>query len=100
MHASIRRYIVASGREGTAIKHSQDGFMPILQRQPGFIAYYFINTGDGEMIGVSVFDSREGADQANILAGEYVREHLDNALNRTTILEGEVVASACQLPKS
>lgn len=100
MHAAIRRYIVASGREAAAIKHAQEGFMPILQREPGFVAYYFINTGDGEMIGVSVFESREGADRANVLAGEYVRDHLANALNRTTIIEGEVVASASQTPKS
>jgi hypothetical protein len=94
MHASIRRYIVAAGREDAAIKHAQDGFLPILQREPGFLAYYFVNIGDGEMLGVSVFETREGAEAANELAKDYVLEHIGDILTRTTMLEGEVVAHA------
>lgn len=92
MHASIRRYIVASGHESEAIRHANEGFLPILQRVPGFVAYYFVDTGDGEMIGVSVFDSSEGAEQANELARGYVEEHLNQILKRTMLLEGDVVA--------
>lgn len=44
MHAAIRRYIVASGREADATKPR----------------------ADGEMIGVSVFDSREASMSAII----------------------------------
>jgi hypothetical protein len=94
MHASIRRYIVSAGRETDAIRHAQVGFLPILQRQPGFLAYYFVNTGDGEMLGVSVFTTAEGAEAANVLAMEYVREHLSDTLKRTMLLEGPVVAHA------
>lgn len=68
--------------------------MPILRNVAGFVAYYFIDTGDGEMIGVSVYDSREGAERANALAREYVTTHLSAILQRTTLLEGEVVAHA------
>jgi hypothetical protein len=94
MKASIRRYIVSSGHEREAIEHAQNGFLPILQSVPGFVAYYFVDSGDGEMIGVSVFDSEEGAERANHLASVYVSDHLSTVLKRTMLLEGEVVAHA------
>jgi hypothetical protein len=92
MHASIRRYIVSSGREPEAIQRAQNEFGPMLRSVPGFVAYYFVDTGDGEMIGVSVFDSPQGAARANDLARGYVSEHLSDALQRTMLLEGDVVA--------
>ena len=91
MRASIRRYIVVKGREDAAIKHAQDGVLPMLARQPGFVAYYFINIGDGEMLAVSVFETQEGAEGANELAKEYITKHLPDVLRRTMMLEGEVV---------
>lgn len=96
MHASVRRYIVAAGQEDEAIRQAVDGFMPLLQRQPGFVAYYYINTGDGEMLGISVFASKEGAERANELASAYVAEHLEDKLKRTMILDGSVVAHASE----
>jgi hypothetical protein len=92
MHASIRRYIVSSSHEPEAIQRAQEEFGPMLRTVPGFVAYFFVDTGDGEMIGVSVFDSPEGAERANDLAREYVSAHLSNILQRTMLLEGDVVA--------
>lgn len=92
MHASIRRYIVSADHELEAIQHAKSGWLPILERIPGFVAYYFIDTGEGEMIGVSIFKTPEGAAEANDLARDYVQEHLSGTLKRTMILEGEVVA--------
>lgn len=94
MRASIRRYIVSSGHEREAIEHAQDRWLPILKSVPGFVAYYFIDTGDGEMIGVSIFESAEGAARANHLAQVYVSDHLGDILKRTMLLEGEVAAFA------
>ena len=94
MHASIRRYIVNTSHEWDAVKHAQDGFMPILQSVPGFVAYYFVRSTDGEMIGVSVFETKEGAEQANELAATYVSEFLSEMLTRTMLIEGDVVAHA------
>ena len=90
MHASIRRYIVRAGREEEAIQHAQDGFLPILKSIPGFIAYYFIDTGDGEMIGVSIYQDIESAERANESARAYIGEHIPETLSRTAIFDGRV----------
>ena len=92
MHASIRRYIVTADHELEAIQHAKTGWLPILERIPGFVAYYFIDTGEGEMIGVSIFKTPEGAAEANDLAGDYVHNEMHGMLKRTMLLEGEVVA--------
>ena len=94
MYASIRRYIVNSGHEYDAVRHAQDGFLPILQQVPGFVAYYFVQSGDGEMVGVSIYETQAGAQRANELARIYVSEHLSEILTRTMLLEGNVVAHA------
>jgi hypothetical protein len=94
MYASVRRYIVKKGNEASAIKHAVEGVVPALRAIPGFVEYFFIDTGDGEMIGVNLFESPEGAERANQLAREYVAANLDRDLKQITSLEGTVVAHA------
>lgn len=94
MHASIRRYIVKAGQEDEAIRHTRDGTIPIFKSIPGFISYYFVHTGEGEMIGISFYETAASAEQANAVAAEYQATHTPDSLTRVSSTLGEVVAHA------
>ncbi|MFG2296365.1 hypothetical protein [Streptomyces sp. NPDC048603] len=94
MYAAVRRYEgVTDAAEAARIV--QEGFVPLMRQVPGFVAYYWIDAGDGVMASTSVFEDRAGAEASITKAAEFVREHLAALLpNPPQVIAGEVVASA------
>jgi hypothetical protein len=92
MYATVRRY------EGVpdpseAGRQVDEGFVPIISEVPGFVAYYWVDAGDGVMISTSVFEDQSGAEESNRRAAEWVQENLASLLpNAPQITAGEVVA--------
>jgi hypothetical protein len=71
----------------------QEAFLPVVSDIPGFVAYYWVDAGGGVMLSVSVFESKEGADESNRRAAVVVREKLATYLpNPPQITAGEVAA--------
>jgi hypothetical protein len=61
---------------------------------PGFRAYYMIDGGDHRIGSVAVFDTREGVEECDRLAVEFVTERLGGfRLSEVEITEGEVLGS-------
>ena len=93
MYATVRRYEGVTD-PGEAGRRVQQGFVPILQGMPGFVAYYFADSGDGTMISTSVFESSEGAEESTRRASAWVAENLAELLpNPPMVTAGEVVSS-------
>lgn len=93
MYASIRRYRTP---DPEAIRRNVEvGFLPILRKQPGFVSYTLVHAGNGVMVSVSVFETREGADESNRMAAEWVAQNVAPLVQgRPDITQGEVVAHA------
>jgi hypothetical protein len=67
--------------------------VPIISEMPGFVAYYWVDAGDGVIVSTSVFEHKEAEEESTFRAGEFVREHLAPLLpNPPQITSGEVVA--------
>lgn len=76
MYASIRRYRTSAGAAAELAKRVEQGFVPIISRAPGFIAYYVVDAGNDVVASVSVFQDRAGAEESNRMAAEWVKENL------------------------
>ncbi|MFG2327998.1 hypothetical protein ACGFMM_00080 [Streptomyces sp. NPDC048604] len=71
-----------------------EGFVPLLRQVPGFVAYYWVDAGEGVMVSTSVFDDRAGAEESVARAADFVRDNLASLLpHRPQITAGEVVAA-------
>ena len=70
MYASIRRYRTPQPEE--VRRRVEVGFLPMLRKQPGFVSYTLVHDGNGVMISVTVFQTREGAEDSNRLAAEWI----------------------------
>ncbi len=93
MYAAVRRYegITDDAEAGRLVGES---FIPQLEHIDGFIAYYWIDAGEGTMASLSVFDHKEGADESVRLAHDWVRENAAELIpNAPQVTEGYVVAS-------
>lgn len=94
MYAAVRRYegITDDSEAGRLVGES---FVPLLQQVPGFIAYYWIDAGDGVMASLSLFENQEGADKSVEVAHAWVAENAPSLFpNPPRVTEGHVVASA------
>jgi hypothetical protein len=92
MYVTVRPYEgVTDPSEVTRL--AQEGFIPIISEMPGFVAFYFVDAGDGVMISTSVFEHKDAEEQSNWRAGDFVAKNLASLLpNPPQITAGELVA--------
>jgi hypothetical protein len=92
MYATVRRYEgVTDPRE--AARLVEEGFVPIISEVPGFVAYYWVDSGDGVMVSTSVFQDQSGAEESTRRAADYVQQNMAPLLpNPPHVTAGEVVA--------
>jgi hypothetical protein len=92
MYATVRRYEGVTD-PGEAGRRVDEGFVPLVSRIPGFVAYYWVNAGGGVMISTSVFQDQAHEEESNKGAADWVRQNLAALLpNPPSITAGEVVA--------
>src|ERR1700750_3066774 len=93
MYAAVRRYegIVDDDEAARLVR---DSFMPQLEKVKGFVAYYWIDAGDGVMASLSVFEDKAGADESVEFAHKWIEDTAPNLFpNPPLVTEGEVVAT-------
>jgi hypothetical protein len=92
MYATIRRYegVRDPAEAGRRIR---EDFVPLISEIDGFIAYYWINGGNGVMVSTSVYADQAGADASNERAARWIRENPGVVPDSSLITAGEVVAT-------
>ncbi|MFE2125178.1 hypothetical protein [Streptomyces amritsarensis] len=89
----IRRYegVTDPAEAGRLV---DEGFVALLRQVPGFVAYYWVDAGDGVMVSTSVFEDRAGADESVRRAADFVRENLASLLpHPPQVTAGQVLAA-------
>jgi hypothetical protein len=71
MYAAARRYegIIDDDEAARLVDNS---FMPQLEKVAGFVAYYWIDAGEGVMASLSVFEDKAGADESVKFAHQWI----------------------------
>jgi hypothetical protein len=93
MYATLRRYDdIEASHKDELTKSVNEILAPRLSELPGFGGYFLIDTGDGVMSSVSVFDTSAQADESTRVASDWVRdEKLERILkNPPKVTDGEV----------
>jgi hypothetical protein len=97
MFVTIRRYSPKNGAVNKASmellrRQIQDEFLPVIQKAPGFRAYYVLNVANREVVTLSFCRTEEGMAEANRCASDYTsRNPLVYELGRPEVTECEVL---------
>lgn len=95
MYLSIRKFSGASASRDEVFKKVEEGLVPQLQEFSGFVTYYAVDFEEGDLGAVSVYETKEEADEATVKGLSWVRENIPELLtNEPTILRGEVLFQA------
>ena len=94
MFATVKRYegIETSHRDELQ-KKVGESLAPRLSKLPGFSGYFLIDTGEGVMSSIGLFDTSTQANESTRVASEWVRdEKLERILkNPPKVTDGEVI---------
>ncbi|MEU2913002.1 hypothetical protein ACFYM3_30390 [Streptomyces massasporeus] len=94
MYAVIRRYEGVT-EPAEAGRRVHEEFLPLVRQVQGFVAYYWVDAGDGVMVSTSVFQDRSGAEESTHRAKDFVRDRLAALLPQPPqVTAGEVVAAS------
>jgi hypothetical protein len=92
MYATIRRYKVKPGAAFELFQKVDQGFVPIISKSPGFIAYYALDIDDGTVVSFSIFQGQAGAEESNRLASEWARLNVASLVDGPpATISGEVI---------
>ncbi len=92
MYVTVRRYEGVTDPSEVA-RIVDEHWLPIIREIPGFVAYYWVDAGDGLMISTSVFEDSSGEEESNWKAGQFVGQRLSPFMpNAPEITAGPVVA--------
>jgi hypothetical protein len=95
MYAMIRKYQFDQGRGAEIDSKVREFFVPLIEKAPGFVAYYWLDTGEGSGASFTVFRDKAGAEESLRIAANFVREHLAGmTMSSPEITQGEVQAHA------
>jgi hypothetical protein len=92
MYVAVRRYEGVTDTQKVA-RIVNEGFVPLISEMPGFVAYYWVDAGDGVIVTTSVFEHKDAEEQSTFRAGEFIAEHLAPFYpNPPQVTAGEVEA--------
>jgi len=94
MFATVRRYEgVDKSRTDELKRKVGESLLPRLSKMPGFSGYFLIDTGDGVMSSIGLFDTSTQANESTRVAADWVRdEKLETILkNPPKVTDGEVL---------
>lgn len=87
----IRHYQVDAKNMGEIVSRAKSGFVPLVNKLPGFAAYTILDAGKGVLVTISGFTTKAGAEESTKKAAEWVKENLKQLVpNPPEVTAGEV----------
>jgi len=100
MFTTIRRYHMKQPGQTTEVtRRVQQGLVPILSGQPGFVSYSIIDAGADVELSISTYTDRAAAEAANRAAASWVSENLADLVGAPEITMGERIVHATASPE-
>jgi hypothetical protein len=93
MYAVVRKFN-RMRKVDEAGRRAADGLGPILKKSPGFIAYYVVQFGNEMGGSITIFETREAAQEAHQKALGWIKTNLADLIEgEPEVMAGEVLAA-------
>ena len=76
MIITIRSRKLISGSADLLMQKLDEELVPIISKQPGYIAYYVIDSGNDVVTAISIFKDASTSEASNKLAESWVKQNL------------------------
>jgi heme-degrading monooxygenase HmoA len=93
-HVRMGIYSITQGTYEALLEKAREGLAPILRNSPGFVFYSVSNPGDGRLVSVSTWETREQAEAAAAKSAAWVSENMADSIELQENLIGEMTTLA------
>jgi hypothetical protein len=93
VYTTLRRFRVR-GTAAAVGRRLEQGVVPLVAQAPGFRSYAVLDTGAGELVTITVFADRAGAEDAERRVAAWVAESLAGLVAAEDDAAGEVLVYA------
>jgi heme-degrading monooxygenase HmoA len=100
MYINISRYAVAAGRIKEAAPKVQQGFVPLLKSQHGFLGYAAFASEQGDIVAVTIWENADGMKNSREKIRDWVTGNLTGFDEPTERFHGEVGPHAVVAPQN
>ena len=76
MYVALRRYKIKEGSMGEVARRAQQGFVPLVNQIPGFVAYYGVDAGNDVVVTISLFQDQAGEEESTRRAADWVKQNV------------------------
>lgn len=90
----IQQYTFDAQSSATLNRTIKEALVPLLRAAPGFVAYYWLDGGDGSGASLSVFEDQAGIHAALDLAARFIQEQRVALVGKPEIIKGRVAVHA------
>jgi hypothetical protein len=85
MYVTVRRYQLGAGSRGEGairelMHRCDEKLVPVIAKVEGFKGYYVVDSADGIIATISIFDHDAGAEEGNKVAQRFWKESLSGLL--------------------
>jgi hypothetical protein len=92
VYAAIRRYKTTPGSNPEIARVATEGYLPLISKVPGFVAYYGLEAANDEYVAVAIFEDRAGAEESTRATADFIRENLAPLLPTSPdVTEGTII---------
>ena len=86
-HVRVATYAITNGTADDVFGAGRDGMLPVFEQQPGLLGYGLADDGNGTILSISRWETRQSAQDAAATAAEWVK---DNLADRVSLLSSYV----------
>ena len=95
MYASIRRYTFKVSMDKRSLDdykgRLESRFVPRVQDIRGFHSYYLVKVSEKELVGIGIFEDKDGAAESDRRAADFVKsDPIKDQIGAPQITEGEL----------
>jgi hypothetical protein len=98
MYTVIQRYTFDPQISAALALAMKVGLVPLLQKIPDFVAYYWLDNDEGAGAALCMFEEQTSAERSLELAASFVQEYATAQVGPPEIIRGEVkIHAVCTL---
>lgn len=86
----LSTYDVVTGTFEELTGIAEKGILPMFAGQPGFVNYGLVDAGNHKVMAISIWETREAAQNSASMAATWVKENVANRVRLVTTTIGEL----------
>jgi heme-degrading monooxygenase HmoA len=89
-YTRLATYDIVKGTFPELVGIAEKGILPMFEREPGFVDYGLLDTGQNKVVSISIWETREEAQKAVTVAETWVRENIADRIRLVTNYVGDL----------